>query len=294
VETASRLERLVKEAMSHDALSPGRNLHLSVDMATVGRSLGLRASELEEASLLLLQSVLGWQSKRRGLTVVSAFSSDFYRKGVFSTEKSPTYAGFFCSVALSHHIKNRGSGPIFSFTSFSPDMSPMGEFQSLASSSFGPSSTFSALIQNDFSLISIGHHYSSAFTVVHHFEELLGVDYRFTKPFKGRVIGQSGVEEDFETEMFVKKEGVSFSGLTRRGNTILISEKIARFGTLKVGDSKVVVFACELKAARDLFLSHSRPSELIDCIVDGETPELASEVLTMPASRIEYLRALEN
>lgn len=292
-EMVAKLERFVKEIMTHEALSLGRNLHLSVDMATVGRSLGIASRQLEEASLLLLDSVLSWQSERKGLTVVSAFSSDFYRKGFFSKENSPSYAGFFCSVALSHHNQNRGDGPIFSFTSFSSDMAPLGQFVTAARSSFGPDSTFSALIQNGFTLISIGHHYSSAFTIAHHFEELLGVDYRFLKRFHGRVIGATGVAENFETEMFVKQEGVIFSGLTSRGNKILMSEKISRFGQLTVGDTRVLVFACELSAAKDLFLGYSKPSELIDFIGDKAIRDHGCEVLTLPASRIEYLRMLE-
>lgn len=216
------LEEYLIRVAEHHILGEGSNLHLSVDLVAFGRALNLTRGELKELSeqiLYFFRDRIG----QSGSVLISSFSFDFPQFGVYSPSESPIVTGNFAEQVFELFPDSRTLGPIYSFLAFGAAFE---SFSGPSASSTGLGSVFEQMERAEFSLVTVGHHLASAFTVAHCYEEMVGVEYREIKNFSG-LIATEGLERPWNTTMYVRKNNCIFSGLTSEGFSSLVRENIA-------------------------------------------------------------------
>jgi aminoglycoside 3-N-acetyltransferase len=119
-----------------------------------------------------------------GTLVIPTYNYDFTKGKPYIKNKSPSHVGMFTNYLLKKYSKKRTNNPIFShliFGKLSKALHLSDNFEM-----FGERSIFANLLRFDFKIICFCC--SPAFiTLIHYFEKILDVDYRFDKFFKGKI-----------------------------------------------------------------------------------------------------------
>lgn len=296
LKTQEDIQRLAASILDCDSFRVDSNLHISIDLPSIARYLGASTSDLEFCATQLLQAILERRRKFGGITLFGAFSFDFSDNGNFDVRNSPCFNGLMANLMIDKFAQNRSHGPIYSFYCFGgDDVQLKSSLMTATPSAFGPRSVFEKLIQERFKLVSVGHHYASSFTVAHHFEQLVGVDYRYLKRFKGTIRCYDGSEFPGETEMYVREPETVFSGLTFSGSALLAEKSAVQKRSLKGRMGRLLIYTVDLHRVGQLFDNKSQVKKYIRPILVNSAPETSDRPIRLLESRGLYgqdLRAL--
>lgn len=286
----SELHTFLEEVAVKHAISRGSNVHLSVNLVSVGRALRLASPEIP----YLVNLMLNFFRDRiggKGNLLISSFSFDFTNSGFFSVLNSPIETGSFAKITAELLPSSRTLGPVYSFLAF-------GEFaktiQGPFLSSTGQESVFQKITEQGFTLVTIGHHLASAFTIAHHFEESVGVSYRSHKHFSGVVTGYDGVPKPWNTTMYVRATGCEFSGLTIEGFRNLSDQGLTSFSIESLPGGRVASFSCKLTPTGQIIEGDLRQggSKYVAPIFDGTLLENGITPIDQKTASTEYLRII--
>jgi aminoglycoside N3'-acetyltransferase len=284
------LELYLKEVVKFHNITLGSNVHLSVDLFALARCLKAGRHEVDDLALTVLRFFTN-EVGNNGTVVISAFSFDFSNSGYFSPIKCTPDTGSFAKIIAKYHSNLRTLGPIYSFFVFGHLFKVM--FGPMPAAT-GPQSVFRILVENRFTLLSVGHHSASAFTVSHHFEESAGVPYRFSKSFVGVIESPQGEIIPWDSTMYVRQNNCVFSGLTVEGHERLVEDGVAKVLSSRLGNDPIASFSIRLAEAAepiesDLYLGGSR---YIAPVIDGLAPKVSATPITSKRARFEYLSAI--
>ena len=293
LKTQEDIQRLAASILESDTFRADSNLLISIDLPSIARYLGVSTQGLDFCVTHLLQAILDRRRKFGGLTLFGAFSFDFSDNGYFDVKTSPCFNGLMADLMKHKFAQNRSHGPIYSFYCFGgDDVQLESSLMTATPSSFGQRSVFEKLIQERFKLVNVGHHYASSFTIAHHFEQLVGVDYRYLKRFDGIIRCYDGSEFPYETEMYVREPETVFSGLTLSGSALLVEKSAVHKRYLKGRMGGLLVYTVDLHRVGQLFDNKSHVKKYIRPILVNSNLEASDRPITLLESRGLYARDL--
>jgi aminoglycoside 3-N-acetyltransferase len=262
------------------AFEPTKTVWLSIDFRSLMMSAKVPASLADNAAYYIVQQVLK-QIGTDGTVVVSAFNFDFPKAKCYNPAASPIHTGSFGELLRPSHHQHRTSHPIYSFFVFGK-----AERELLTQDiehSTGDNSVFDWLVSHKTLLVTVGHNYTKALTVVHHAEHLAGVSYRNIKTFKGKIL-RGDQESMIRCTLYARDIDVcSFSSITLTGDLFIRNNNIL-MPTLARAERPILLHSVNLQTlcgilVDDLilgkhgFLDYYGPTRQNDQVITHETAD---------------------
>ena len=140
----------------------------------------------------------------KGTILFPTFNWDFCKGKKFDYYKTPSQTGSLSSAALKRKDFKRTKHPVYSFAVWGRDQKYLCNLNNI--SAYGNDSPFSYLYSKSGKYFFIGFDYRDrkGFTVLHHFEERIGVNHRFFKNFKSLYIDEKKKEKEIACKIFVR------------------------------------------------------------------------------------------
>lgn len=161
----------------------GRTFKLYGDMLFRNKSL----KQIREiCSKIIFQSVKDVVGKE-GTIICPSYSFSFIKTKVFNVQKTKSDLGYFENFFLNQKDIVRSNHPIYSIAVWGKGKeitNPCGKF------SFGMNSPFSNFINYKVKFLNLGKKWVETCTYLHHLEHLNGINHRFYKPTKGKIINK--------------------------------------------------------------------------------------------------------
>jgi len=176
-------------------LNKSNSVFIHSSLFTLGKIKAVDVAELPNVLLSCFQTVLG----KNGNVFMPSFNYDFpkARNANLSTQQS--VLGYWPEWFRTQSNVVRSGHPMFSICGLGPDADAICKPNEPEFFAFGSDSTFARLIEQDCTLVLQGIGLRVA-TVIVQIEYMLGLKYRFNKPFKGTVTLTNG--ETYEGEYY--------------------------------------------------------------------------------------------
>ena len=254
-----------------------KNIYLGVDFLLLVKKLNPKNINYIETTELILNYFLKKVGKFGNL-VIPVFNFDCIPEKKFNIINSPGQSGVLGNILLKKYSHLRTTHPLYSFLCFGNGFKKYKKINNLNGTA--KNSLWKYFIEDDFDLITLGHHYSRSLTHVHYIEDLLDVDYRFNLKFPLIYTNQKNISSK-KTYSFLarKRESCDFSGMTKNCDKVFLKENVTNFYKYK----GLISFKLSIKEASNLFytdlkknsenlISYIRPNKLnknLLCSYDG-------------------------
>jgi len=224
------------------------NIYLGVDLMKTSLNLKTKMNfnKLSEIILKTLSKIVG----SKGSIVVPTFNFHCINEKKFDVKKSPSNCGAFSNILLRKYFKQRSFHPMYSFLFFGKNSSYF--INKKEFNAFGVKSIWQKFIENNYKIVSLGHHYNRSFTIVHHLENLSSIDYRYNKTFSLNYKDLSNKIKKIKFQFFARKKNkCKYSAITIKCDQILRKKRIFKFHKYK----KLISFNLNLKKSCMLILN---------------------------------------
>jgi aminoglycoside 3-N-acetyltransferase len=181
--TTEQITDVLKQLEIHKSNS----VFIHSSLFTLGKIDGVDVANLPGALLSCFQTVLGKNSN----VFIPCFNYDFPKARNADLNTQQSVLGFWPEWFRTQPNVVRSGHPMFSICGLGPDADAICKPNEPEYIAFGPDSTFSRLIEHDCTLVLQGIGLRVA-TVIVQIEHMLGLKYRFNKPFKGTVTLTNG------------------------------------------------------------------------------------------------------
>lgn len=248
-------------------ISKGSNIYLGVDILTLAKFLNFESKNLEYLSEIFLKLILK-KVGSSGSIVVPVFNFDCVSQNKFDQKNSPGQSGMFGNLLLKKYYKFRTKHPMYSFLVFGKKSKSYLKKNNIGATD--KDSLWKNFNDDNFELITFGHHYVRSLTHVHYLENLLNVNYREKKIFKVSYKNIKGKKFIKKYSFFARKLDVcEFSSITKKCDKLLFKYKIADF--LYIGG--LICFKLNLNRASNLIINSLKKNskDLLSFIKIGET-----------------------
>lgn len=145
--------------------------------------LGLSRKTLNESNVL---GILQKSSRKQNVTlIVPTYTYSFGQSSlsrVFSSDTPAPLMGTFSEYVRTHPQSKRSQDPMFSVSALGPRASSFVDM--ISTNSFDNGSVMARLYDDDTSILCINH---IGATILHYFERMLNVQYRFDKVVEGHI-----------------------------------------------------------------------------------------------------------
>ena len=138
----------------------------------------------EECSKMILDTIIEFVGNQ-GTIICPTFTFEFPKTKIFNIKKSNSDLGYFENFFLRQKNIVRSAHPVFSIAVLGKKkeiIKPCGSF------SFGMNSPFGNFMRYNVKFLNIGIKWIDTCTYLHHLEHLNGINHRFYKPIKGKII----------------------------------------------------------------------------------------------------------
>ena len=125
-----------------------------------------------------------------GTLIMPTFNFNFNKGEPWDVRTTSSQMGILTELVRLDPRAKRVFHPIYSFAIIGKHADDL--TRERYKSSYERNSLFGKLRDLDGKIMIIGLDYTHSFTFVHHVEQMEGVDYRFIKPFKGKVTDENG------------------------------------------------------------------------------------------------------
>jgi len=186
-----------------------------------------------------LKNVIGTQ----GNVFMPAFDYSFPANRKVDLRTQPTCIGVWPEWFRKQADVVRSAHPMFSYCGYGPKAVDICQPEAAEFDSFAKNSTMARLIENDAMLVLQGTHIGVA-TVVVQCEAMLGVKYRFLKPFYGDLVLINGKQVTGDYYHFC----FPFNNEYRENYTLLEQRLLSSKKMTKVSLGAGVIYAVKLKA----------------------------------------------
>lgn len=172
----------ISETLAKLGISNGDSVFIHSSLFTLGKIEGVDIPSLPEALLFSFQQAIGSQ----GSIFMPCFNYEFPKTRVALLSEQKCELGYWPEWFRTQSYVVRSGHPMFSICGLGPIAERVCKPTTPEFHAFGEGSTFSRLIEEDCILVLQGIGLKVA-TVVVQIEKMLGMQYRFDKPFFGRV-----------------------------------------------------------------------------------------------------------
>lgn len=256
---SSHIEKIINEVLSS---CKNESVWFSIDLMQIFSRLKIKKrSEINDALERIFQFLVDYGPNFKNLYVAS-FTNDFPKNRYFNSYKTPPYLGSFSKFIFKKKYQYRSLHPFYSFYNFglNKDDLTINNY----TDSYGSKSVFNFMINNNFKLITLGHHYVKSFPVIHHIESLIDVNYREEVFFDGTLTDNSFDYCNKYNYYFRKTKICDGSGLSWLALKKLEEEGIAKLIILKNDYSNIYSYKVDIKKCSDLIVSsHSNKNCLV-------------------------------
>ncbi len=266
-----------------------KNIYLGVDFFSLIKHFKIKNYnyfEVTEYILKYIQKTLGAE----GNIIIPVFNFDCVSQKKFHFASSIGQSGAFGNILLKKFFKLRTYHPMYSFLCFGKNAKIYQKKRN--KNATGKDSLWKNFIDENYDLISLGHHWNRSFTHVHYIENILNVDYRFNLNFSLKYFKTKNNFSNKEFSFFARKKDICvFSGVTFYCDKLFMKEKISKFYKYK----NLISFKLNIKQASDkLYEDLNMSSEkLISYIRPNKRNKkvLYSEDGTMLSLEKKYLKS---
>lgn len=240
-------------------------IHLSLDLMKVYINLRIEKISLKKFSEFFLKKILK-KIGINGVLAVPVFDLNCIKSGFYNKKESKGQSGSFGNYLLKKYYRYRSYNPMNSFLFFGKNN--LNYINYVHQNCHGNSSIWQKFLDENFKLVTIGHHYVRSFTIVHFLERKSKVKYRYDKTFKIKY-------NDLKTNQikkfifFARKINIcNHSTITFYCDKIFLKKKIVKFVKYK----KLINFSVNLKEASKLILTDlkKRKPKLVSCVSNNK------------------------
>lgn len=197
---------------------PGTTVWFTVDISSLAFYFGIKKRTAINTLMHDFCNSLGLVASSLDISIlVPSFSFDFSESLNFDTLLTKPTVGSFGSFLFSQRYPYRSVHPFYSFYVFGRKYFIDESLDYL--DGLGSSSIFGFLFQIRAHYLSLGHHFTSSLSFIHHIEHHLSLHYRFTKTFSGLCSSSDmPYSKNITSQLYVRDLAVcDFSGLTILG-----------------------------------------------------------------------------
>ena len=229
-------------------IGQGSNILLNLDLMRVLLNLKNFRDNKEDASNLILNFIMN-RIGQSGNLAVPVFNEDSINHAYFDRIKSPGQSGAFGNFLIKKNYLNRSVHPYTSFLFFGSNSKKYINMNN--HNSEGIDSPWTNFINDNFNLVTIGHHYQRSFTIIHYLESLAKVNYRYNKNFNVKYKDFDSVVSDRVYSFFARKvKKCQYSSITIKCDNFFMKENIAKY----CKDKNLISFNLDLKSASQVLL----------------------------------------
>ncbi len=226
-----------------------KNIYLGVDFLQLMKLLkpkNINYVEVTEQILIHLLKRIG----KNGNLVIPVFNFDCIPEKKFHIIKSSGQSGVLGNILLKKYSSLRTHHPLYSFLCFGNKFEKYKKIKN--TNGTAKNSLWKYFIDDDFDLVTLGHHYSRSITHVHYIEDLLNVDYRFDLKFLVKYTNKKNTTSK-KTFSFLarKRESCDFSGMTNNCDKVFLKNGVSNFYKYK----NFISFRVNIKEASNMFYS---------------------------------------
>ena len=208
-------------------ISKGSNIYIGVDILALAKFLNFQSKNFENFAEIFLKLLLNKVGKS-GTVVVPVFNFDCVSKKKFDRKNSVGQSGMFGNLLLKKFYKFRTKHPMYSFLVFGKNSKLYLKKENIGATD--ENSLWKNFNEDNFKLITLGHHYVRSLTHVHYLENLINVNYRENKIFKVLYKDINGKKFIKNYSFFARRLDVcEFSSITKKCDKIMFKLKIADF-----------------------------------------------------------------
>lgn len=259
-----------------------KNIYLGIDFFALIKILKPRNINYFDTNESLLKFFLKRIGKFGNL-IIPVFNFDCIPEKKFNIVKSVGQTGVFGNLLLKKYYYLRTNHPLYSFLCFGENSEKYRKLKNLNGTA--KNSIWKFFIEDEFDLVTLGHHYSRSLTHVHYIENLLDVDYRFNLKFPLIYTNQKNVSSKKTYSFFARKREIcDFSGMTKQCDKLFLNEKISNFYKYK----NSISFKLNIKEASNMFYSDlkknsedlisyirpNKPNHNVLCSYDGSISKI--------------------
>lgn len=253
--TAYIVTSLITQASSHFKKNKAGVYWVSIDFRSLLSTTGAHYTEAEILANYTLNLLLKYLDKESTL-LISTFNFEFPQKGIFDIEKSPVQTGAFGALVLKSNIENRIAHPFYSFLVFGKKAPSL--LRSKYENSTGDDSIFEWIIEHNTQLITVGHHYVKGLSSIHHAENEVDVEYRYSKKFTGLSV-RKNMNEKIHCSFYVRDLNTcDFSSLTLAGDEYFRHQGIVQSANFDGGKRPLIIYSLNLFNAHNAMVDNLR------------------------------------
>jgi|MDSV01.2.fsa_nt_gb aminoglycoside N3'-acetyltransferase len=233
-----------------------KNIYLGIDFFSLAKYLKIKNFNYLEATEYILNYIkktLG----NDGNIIIPVFNFDCVSQKIFSIINSEGQSGAFGNILLKKFYNHRTYHPLYSFLCLGKKFKDYKKKRN--QNATGKNSLWKNFIDEDYELITLGHHWNRSFAHVHYIENLLGVDYRFNLNFSVKYFENKKKFINKNFSFFARKREIcEFSGVTFDCDKLFMKEKVSKFYRYK----NLISFKLNIRRASDILIEDlSRNSE---------------------------------
>ena len=225
------------------------------------------------------------QGKHFENLLISGFTNNFLETNSFNIYTSKPYVNSLSKFIYAKKYQFRSLHPFYSFFNFGAEKftKKLDEF----TDSFGPKSIFNLMIEKDFQLHTLGHHYVQSFPIIHHLENILDVSYRERKYVGGTLYGDKIKIEGSYNYFFRKLSICERSGLTFNALKKMQKKNIVKTNCIEFNKKNIYSYQVNIKDSADYITSeHSKENNLVDYFHSQNYPN--KNIVTIKDSKLLY------
>ena len=243
-----------------------KNIYLGIDFFSLLKHLNIKNYNYFESTEYILNYIKKTLGKEANI-IIPVFNFDCVSKKKFFKISSNGQSGTFGNILLRKYFNLRTFNPIYSFLCFGKKVNDYKKIKN--KNATGKNSLWKNFIDENYDLITIGHHWNRSFTHVHYLENLLNVDYRFNLNFSVKYFETKKNFFNKNFSFFARKKNCKFSGVTFNCDKLFMKEKISKFYKYK----NLISFKLNIHQASNILIEDlSKNSEnLISYIRPNET-----------------------
>lgn len=247
----SDLDKLNK-ILNQLKIKKGQNIYLSIDITRLALALNLHRKNMKNFSINIINLLIKKIGKNGNLAI-PVFNESSISKLYFSRKDSAGESGAFGNLLLQKYYLNRSKHPYVSYLFFGKDSKKFINIDNMNSEDDG--SPWSEIINKNFTMITIGHHYQRAFSIIHYLERIANVKYRYDKYFTIRYLDFNNKIIKKKFSFFARKlNKCKFSSITTYCDKFFIKHKIATL----VKSKRLISYKVNLNLASDIILKDLR------------------------------------
>ncbi len=218
---------ILKKILDFHKVKKGSKIYLGIDLMYLAVASKISRHEMELFSLQILDFLLKRVGKN-GSLIIPVFAENCVQNKFFDRKKTLGQTGMFGNHLLKKFYKNRTKHPLHSFLFFGKDQKKIINLD--YKNSEGDDSIWRYLINKKFKIITIGYHYALSTTIVHYFERVAKVNYRFDKKFKIKYKNFNGKTSTKYFYFFARKLNIcDYSSITKKCDQLLKLKRIYNF-----------------------------------------------------------------